>query len=166
MKEHAMIPKKSAATKTDAIRFRTKILQAGKTATGIEFPTNVVEALGAGKRPPVRVTINGHTYRSTVAVMNGKYMLGISAEVREAAGVEGGDVVDVDVELDTAPREVTVPPELGNALARNPQAKKFFDQLSYSKKRLYTVPIEKAKTDETRQRHLDKAISELTKERK
>jgi bifunctional DNA-binding transcriptional regulator/antitoxin component of YhaV-PrlF toxin-antitoxin module len=148
------------------MKFRTKILQAGKTATGIEFPTKVVEALGAGKRPPVRVTINGHTYRSTVAVMGGKYMLGISAEVREAAGVAGGDVVDVDVELDTAPREVTMPPELRKALARNPQAKKFFDQLSYSKKRLYTVPIEKAKTDETRQRHLDKAISELTKERK
>jgi len=142
---------------------RTKILRAGKTATGIEFPTSVVEALGAGKRPPVRVTINGYTYRSTVAVMGGKYMLGVSADVREAAGVAGGDVVDVDVELDTATREVTVPPELRKALARNPKAKKFFDQLSYSKKRLYTLPIEKAKTAETRQRHLAKAINELCK---
>lgn len=148
------------------MKFRTKILRAGKTATGIEFPTTVVEALAAGKRPPVRVTINGYTYRSTVAVMGGKYMLGISAEVREAAGIAGGDVVDVDVELDTAPREVTVPPELRKALARNPQAKNFFDQLSYSKKRLYTVPIEKAKTVETRQRHLDKAISELSEAKK
>lgn len=145
------------------MKFRTKILQAGKTATGIEFPAPVVEALAAGKRPPVRVTINGHTYRSTVAVMGGKYMLGISAEVRAAAGVAGGDVVDVDVELDAAPREVTVPPELRKALARHPEAKKLFDRLSYSKKRLYTVPIEKAKTAETRQRHLDKAVGELGK---
>jgi uncharacterized protein YdeI (YjbR/CyaY-like superfamily) len=92
-------------------------------------------------------------------------MVGVSADVREAAGVAGGDEVDVEVELDTEPREVTVPPELRKALARNPDAKRFFDQLSYSKKRLYTVPIEKAKTDETRQRHLDNAISELSKGR-
>lgn len=145
------------------MKFRTKILQAGKTATGIELPTKIVEALGAGKRPPIRVTINGYTYRSTVAVMGGKFMVGVSADVREAASVAGGNVVDVEVELDTAPREVTVPPELLKALARNPDAKRFFDQLSYSKKRLYTVPIEKAKTDETRQRNLDKAINKLSK---
>ena len=145
------------------VQFRTKILQAGKTATGIEFPPKIVDALGGGKRPPVRVTINEHTYRSTVAVMGGKYMLGINAGVREAAGIAGGDVVDVDVELDTAPREVAVPPELRKALARNPQAKKAFEQLSYSKKHLFTAPIEKAKTDETRQRHLDRAISDLSK---
>jgi uncharacterized protein YdeI (YjbR/CyaY-like superfamily) len=107
------------------------------------------------------MTINGYTYRSTVAVMGGKFMVGVSADVREAAIVAGGDEVDVDVELDTAPREVNVPPELRKALTRNPDAKRFFDQLSYSKKRLYTVPIEKAKTDETRQRNLDKAINEL-----
>jgi hypothetical protein len=143
------------------MQFRTKVLQAGKTATGIEFPPKIVEALGAGKRPPVRVTINGHTYRSTVAVMGGKYMLGISAEVRAAAGVVGGDMVDVFVELDDAPREVSVPPALRQALSRNPKVKKAFEQLSYSKKRLYTVPIEKAKTDETRQRHLDRVLNEL-----
>lgn len=143
------------------MQFRTKVLQAGKTATGIEFPSKIVEALGAGKRPPVRVTINGHTYRSTVAVMGGKYMLGISAEVRAAAGVAGGDMVDVYVELDDAPREVSVPPALRQALSRKPTAKKAFEQLSYSKKRLYTVPIEKAKTEETRQRHLDRALHEL-----
>lgn len=144
------------------MKFRTKVLTAGKTATGIEFPTKVIDALGGGKRPPVSVTINGHTFRSTVAVMGGKYMLGINADVREAAGVAGGDMVDVEVELDTAPREVTVPPELSKALARNPKAKNFFDQLSYSKKRLYTVPIENAKTEETRQRNLDKAMAALS----
>jgi hypothetical protein len=145
------------------MKFRATILTAGKTATGIEFPPRVVDALGGGKRPPVSVTINGHTFRSTVAVMGGKYMLGINADVRAAAGVAGGDMVDVDVALDTAPREVTVPPELSKALARSPKVKKFFDQLSYSKKRLYTVPIENAKTDETRQRNLDKAMAELNK---
>src|SRR5580765_1982187 len=144
------------------MKFRTKILQAGETATGIEFPPKIVDALGAGKRPPVRVTIKGHTFRSTVAVMGGKYMLGINADVRAAAGVAGGDVIDVEVELDSAPREVSVPPQLSKALARNPKAKAFFEQLSYSKKRLYTLPIESAKTEKTRQRNLDKAMTALT----
>jgi hypothetical protein len=139
------------------MKINAKILQAGKAATGIEFPPKIVDALGAGKRPPVRVTINGYTFRSTVAVMGGKYT-GINADVREAAGVAGGDVVDVEADLDTAPREVIVPPELSKALARNPKAKAFFDQLSYSKKRLHTVPIENAKTH-TRQRNLDKALN-------
>jgi hypothetical protein len=145
----------------ESTKFSTKVLQAGKTATGIEFPAAIVEALGAGKRPPVRVTINGHTFRSTVAVMGGKYMLGLNADVRAAAGVAGGDMVDVEAELDSAPREVTVPPELSKALARNPRAKEFFDRLSYSKKRLLTLPIESAKTDETRLRNLDKALAAL-----
>src|SRR6266545_3193018 len=89
-------------------KFRAKLLTAGKTATGMEVPTKVVEGLGAGKRPPVRVTINGFTYRSTVAVYGGKYLVGVSAENREGAGVAAGDVLDVEIELDTAPREVSV----------------------------------------------------------
>jgi hypothetical protein len=143
------------------MKFRTKILQAGKTATGVEIPPKIVEALGAGKRPPVRVTINGYTYRSTVAVMGGKYMVGVSAEVREAASVAGGETVNVDIALDTAPREVKVPPELRKAFTSNPAAKRVFDDLSNSKKQLYTLPIEKAKTDETRQRNVAKAIAAL-----
>jgi hypothetical protein len=144
------------------MKFRAKILQGGKTATGIEVPTAVVDALGSGRRPPVRVTFNGYSYRSTIAVMGGKYMVGVSADVRKAAGVAGGQIVDVDIALDTAPREVTVPPELLAALARNPEAKRVFDQLSNSKKQLYTLPIEKAKTDQTRQRNVIKAITVLT----
>lgn len=144
------------------MNFRTKILTAGKTATGIEIPARIIEALGFGKRPPVRLTINGYTYRSTVAVMGGKFMVGISAEVREAAKIAGGDTVEVEIELDDTPREVSVPPELAKALAKNPAAKRRFDGLSYSKKRLHTVPIENAKTAETRQRNLDKAIKALT----
>src|SRR5438309_2367144 len=84
------------------MRFRTTILTAGKTATGIEVPSEVVDALGASKRPPVRVTINGYTYRNTIAVMGGKYMVGVSAEHRAGAGVGGGDEVDVEIELTTS----------------------------------------------------------------
>jgi len=72
------------------MKFRTTLLQGDKTATGIEIPPQIVERLGSSKRPPVRVTINGYTYRSTIAVMGGKFMLGVSADVRKAAGVSGG----------------------------------------------------------------------------
>jgi hypothetical protein len=151
------------ASKSQRLKFRTKLLQAGKTATGIEVPAEIVEALGAGKRPPVSVTVNKHTYRSTVAVMGGKFMVGVSAENREAAGVAGGDTIDVELALDTAPREVPVPTELQAALARNAAARKAFEALSNSKKQQYTLPIEKGKTPETRQRNVDKAINELRK---
>jgi predicted thioesterase len=145
------------------MRFRTTLLQGGKTATGIEVSAEAVAALGSGKRPPVRITINGYTYRSTVAVMGGKFMVGVSADVRRAAGVAGGDEVDIELELDTAAREVAVPPELGTALDRNPDAKRAFAALSNSKKQRHTLPIEKAKTAETKQRNVDKAIAELAK---
>src|SRR5438067_10416554 len=85
-----------------AMRFRTRILQSGKTATGIRIPDEIVEGLGAGRRPPVRVTIGGYTYRSTVAMMGEAYMVGVNADNRAAAGVKGGDEVDVEIELDTA----------------------------------------------------------------
>jgi hypothetical protein len=87
------------------MRFRATIESSGKTATGIRVPEEVVIGLGAGKRPPVRVTINGHTYRGTVAIMGGVFMMGVSAENRARAGVAASDVVDVDIELDTQPRE-------------------------------------------------------------
>ena len=143
------------------MRFRTKILQAGKTATGIEVPSGVMEALGAGKKPPVRVTIKGYTYRSTVATVSGKPMVGVSEEVRKNAGVAGGDTVDVDMELDTAPREVEVPADLARALARNAKARKAFDGLSYSNKRRFTMAIQDAKSPETRQRRIEKTIATL-----
>lgn len=140
------------------MRFRATIEQGGKTATGIEVPITVVEGLGAGKRPPVRITIKGHTYRSTVASMGGRSMVGVSAENREAAGVAGGDTVDVDIELDTAPRDVTVPPDLAKALKKDPKATKTFEGLSYSNRRWHVQSIEGAKTDETRQRRIAKSV--------
>ena len=143
------------------MRFRTKVLLAGKTATGVEVPAKVVEGLGSSRRPLVRVTINGHTYRSAIAVMGGTYMLGISDDVRKKTGVGGGDTIDVDVELDTQAREVEVPPELAKALAKDAKAKKYFESLSYSGKYRLTAPIANGKTAETRERNLEKAMKEL-----
>jgi hypothetical protein len=143
------------------MRFRTIIQQSGKTATGIQVPEEVVEALGAGKRPPVSVTINDYTYRSTVAVMGDRYMVGVSAEHRAGAGVAGGDEVDVDIELDTAPREVDVPADFATALDAEPEARRTFDGLSYSNKSYHVVQVTGAKTDETRQRRIAKSITIL-----
>ena len=143
------------------MRFRTRVLRAGKTATGVEVPAKVVDALGSTKRPLVNVTINGYTYRSAIAPMGGVFMLGISEEVRRKAGVAGGDTVDVEVELDTQPRDVEVPPELAKALAKDAKAKKFFESLSYSGKIRLVAPIANGKTPETRERNLDKAMGAL-----
>jgi hypothetical protein len=146
------------------MRFRTKILQAGKTATGIEVPAKVVAALGSSKRPPVRATINGYTYRSTVAVMGGTFMLGISDDVRKAAGVAGGDMVDVDLELDTAPREVELPPDFAAALGRNAKAKKFFGGLSYSKKTTLVRALD-VKAVDVRKERIAKTVEQLSEGR-
>ena len=143
------------------MRFRTTVEQSGKTATGIEVPSTVVEGLGAGKRPPVRVTINGFTYRSTVASMDGRFMVGVSAENRAGAKVVGGDVVDVDIELDTAPRVVELPKDFAAALKKDAKARKTFDGLSPSNKGWHVSSIEGAKTDETRQRRIAKSIAAL-----
>ena len=86
--------------KSEPITFRTTILQTGKNTAGIQVPEEVIEKLGAGKRPLLRVTINKYTYRSAVAVMDGKYMISLSAAHRKAAGVEGGDEADITLELD------------------------------------------------------------------
>lgn len=141
------------------MRFRAELLLGGKTATGIQVPEKVVAALGSGKRPAVRATINGFTYRSTVAPMGGKFMLPVSAEVRGKAGVAAGDKVDVDVELDTAPREVTVPPDLVKAFARDAKARRYFEALSYSNKQRHVLSIEGAKTAETRERRIANTVS-------
>lgn len=143
------------------MRFHTTILQSDKTATGIQVPAEVVEALGAGRRPAVTVTINGFTYRSSIAVMGGVYMVGVSAENRAGASVAGGDEVDVDIELDTAPREVTVPPDLAAALDAEPAARATFDRLSYSNKSWHVLQIAGAKSDETRTRRIAKSIGAL-----
>jgi hypothetical protein len=143
------------------MRFNTTLELGGKTATGFRVPDDVVEALGKGKRPPVLVTINGYTYRNTVAVYGDTYMLGVAAEHREAAGVQAGDQIEVDLELDTAPREVEVPADFAAAIDADPKARATFDGLSYSNKRRLTLAVDDAKTDETRLRRIDKFVSEL-----
>jgi hypothetical protein len=141
--------------------FRTTSELGGKNATGIQVPAEVVESLGSSKRPAVRVTINGYTYRSTVAPYGGVYMIPVSAEVRDSAGVAAGDEVEVGIELDTEPREVIVPPDFADALDRDADARRFFDGLSYSNKRRHILSIEDAKTAETRQRRIAKAVDML-----
>jgi hypothetical protein len=143
------------------MRFRTTILQSSKTATGIEVPPDVVASLGSGKQPLVRVTINGFTYRSAVAVMGGVFMVGVSADNRAGAGVKGGDEVDVDIELDTEPRTVEVPPELATALDADPAAKATFEKLSPSNKGWHVSQVTGTNNPETRQRRIEKQIAAL-----
>jgi hypothetical protein len=143
------------------MEFHGTVHQSGKTATGIEVPEQVVTDLGSTRRPAVRVTINGYTYRSTIAPMAGSYWIPVSAEVRERAGVSANDQVEVGVELDTEPREIEVPSDFAAAIEADVDAKKFFDGLSYSKKRWHVLSVESAKTDETRQRRIAKSIDML-----
>jgi hypothetical protein len=143
------------------MRFRAILALGGKTATGFPVPDEIVAGLGSSRRPAVRVTIGGYTYRSSVAVMGGVFMLPVSAEVRRNTGIAAGDEVEVDLELDTEPREVTVPADLAAALDADAGARTGFEALTYSNKRRYVMSIEDAKTAETRQRRIAKAVTEL-----
>ncbi|MFD0590133.1 YdeI/OmpD-associated family protein [Paenibacillus sp. GCM10027627] len=144
------------------LEFRSVIILEGKTATGFEVPEEIVKGLGTGKKPAVNVTVGGHTYRSTVAVMGGKFMIPLSSENREAAGVSAGDEVTVRIELDTEPRVVAVPEDFADRLNQNDAAKAFFEGLSYSNKRRIVLQIEGAKSAETRQRRIEKAVESLS----
>jgi len=143
------------------MEFRTVIEQSGQSATGIPVPDEVVAGLGPGKRHAITVTINGHSYRSSVAPYRGKYMIALSADNRDRAGVAGGDVVDVTIELDDQPRTVQEPAVLTAALAADPAARTAFDGLSYSNQRRHVLAIDGAKTDATRQKRLDAVLAEL-----
>lgn len=136
-------------------------LAGSATKTGIVVPPEAVQALGAGARPPVLVELSGHAYRSTVAVMGGQSMVGVSAAVRAATGLSAGDAVRVTLTLAQTPREVAVPPDLAAALAADAQAGAFFATLSNSLQRYHVDAVEGAKTPETRQRRIDRAVSLL-----
>lgn len=133
----------------------------GKTATGFEVPAEVVAALGSAKRPAVRVTVGGHTYQTTVAPMGGRFMVALSAENRTAAMVAAGDEVEVEIALDIEPRVLEVPADLAAALDSEPAARRAFDALSYSNRRRYVLDVDGAKTAETRQRRIAKAVTDL-----
>ena len=139
--------------------FRATIQQTGKTACGIEVPETVVLSLGGSRRPAVVVTLDGYTYRSTVAPMSGGYWVGVNADHREASGLKAGDEVKVTLALDTAPRELEVPSALAEALDADPAAKAFFDGLSYSNKRVFTLSVEGTSNPETKVRRVAKAIA-------
>lgn len=141
--------------------FVTIQLYGNNQQPGIAVPDEVVKALGSGKKPAVVVRIKDYTYRSTVAVMGGQSLLPISAEHRKGAGVAAGDEIEVEITLDTEPRVVDVPSDFAAAMDLVAEAKQYFETLSYSNKRLFVGPIEEAKTAETRQRRIDKAISLL-----
>ena len=151
---------------TPSITFTAELLTAKKTATGIEVPALVVEQLGAGKRPLVKVTINNYTYPSSIATMGGAFMLPVSAEVRANAGIKEGDTVEVTLALDTQPRVIEAPADFRDALDKNPAAAQFFEGISNSNKKYYIGAIEQAKTAETRARRIEKAIADLEQQKK
>lgn len=146
------------------MELRTEVLATGGTTAGIVVPEDVVAALGGGRRPKVVVTVNGFTYRTSIAPMDGRFLVPLSAERRTAAGVAAGDAVDVTLELDTAPREVTVPDDLAAALDAHPGARARFDALSFSNRQRHVVAVEGAKAPETRARRVEKVVATMTDE--
>ena len=142
------------------MRFETELLLTGERNTGIEVPPELVEALGAGKRPPVVVTVNGFEYRSTIAPMGGKFLIPFSSDKREATGLGGGDAIVVDLELDTAPRTVVPPDDLAAAVDAA-GARDAWERLSPSHQKAHVTAIEQAKAAETRQRRIDKAVAQI-----
>ena len=157
----AVFPASPRRWQTRAMRFETQMSLTGNN-TGIEVPPDVINGLGAGRKPPVIVTVNGYEYRSTVAVMGGSYMIPFSSDKRAATGIGGGDPIVVDLELDTAPRTVEVPVDFAAALDAAPGAREAFDRLSPSHKKAHVTAIEQAKATETRQRRIDAAVATLT----
>ncbi|MGX1808259.1 YdeI/OmpD-associated family protein [Nocardia sp. NPDC055321] len=142
------------------MKFRSQV-EPPEPMRGLEVPPEVVTALGDGARPPVTITINGHSWRSRIALMRGRHLIGLSKANRAAAGIEIGDEVEVEVELDTEPREVVEPADFAQALDADPEARAAYDALSHSRKREHVLAIEGAKKPETRQRRIEKAIASL-----
>ena len=142
------------------MKFKTKILQLGNN-TGIQVPETIIEKLGAGKKPPVVITLNKYTYRSTVAVMKGMYLVSLSADNRTKAKVAGGDELEITIELDTAPRTTELPADFKKILDKNKVAAVAYEKLAPSRKKSMVLSITDAKTEETRTKRIEKAISGL-----
>jgi hypothetical protein len=136
----------------------------GMNATGLPVPAEVVAAFGKGKKPKVTVTVNGHTYRSTVAAYGDIFMLPLSQENRKAAGVRAGDRVEVTLELDLEPRLVEIPPDLEAALSEQPGLRAAFDALSYTMRKEYVRQVEDARAIETRKRRIAAIVGKLSGE--
>lgn len=142
------------------MKFRAAVIPSGN-ATGFEVPAEIMKALGPEARPPVAITINGHSWRSRIALMRGQCLVGISAANRAAAGIEEGDVVEVDLQRDDEPREVEPPADLAVALNGSPEARAAFDRLPFGLKRKHVATVEEAKSPEVRQRRIGKLVASL-----
>lgn len=143
------------------MRFRAELESTGKTTAGFEVPEDVVEGLGGGGHPKVTVTVDGFTFRTSIARMGGRFLLGVSAERRARSGIGTGQVHDVDVELDTEPRETEVPDDLAAALTADAAAKTFWDTLSHSKQSWHVHQVTSAKKAETRTARIEKSVAML-----
>jgi Bacteriocin-protection, YdeI or OmpD-Associated/Domain of unknown function (DUF1905) len=149
-----------------SLSFTAELMTHGKTATGFVVPESVVEQLGSSRKPAVKVTINGVTYRSTIAFMGGQFLLGVSAENRSGTGISAGDTVTVKLELDVEKREVTIADDFAKALAKNKKAKETLEKFSFSHQRAYVDWVESAKKDETRKARIVSAIEMLAEGKK
>lgn len=143
------------------MHFKATLESAGKQAAGMEVPAEVMDGLGGGRRPKIQITVNGHTWRTSVGIVDGRSMIGVPLDQRTAARVAPGEVLDVDVELDTEVREVVLPDDFATALALFPAARAFLDSRNYSERRWFVLGIEDAKTPETRARRIEKAVERL-----
>jgi antitoxin component of MazEF toxin-antitoxin module len=142
------------------MKFKATIIPSGN-ATAVEIPEKMVQALGPETRPPVVITINGHTWRSRVAAMRGLKLIGISAANRAAAGVNEGETIEVELALDTAPREVEEPADLAAALDASKSARAAFDGLPFGLRQKHVRSIEEAKSPEVRARRIAKLVATL-----
>ena len=147
------------------VSFETTLSAFGNN-TGIIVPTDAISQLDAGARPAVDVEVNGYRYRSTVAVMAGKSLISVSAAIRKTTGLVAGDAIHVTLTVNESPREVEIPGDLAEAFAANPGTEKFFASLSNSLQRYHLDTIGGAKTDETRQKRVTKAINLFLEEKK
>lgn len=143
------------------MKFRAELELSGKNTAGFEVPESIVEGLRGGKHPKIVATVNAFTFRTSIASNGGRYMFGLSADRRKEADVQVGEIYDIDVELDTAPREVEVPGDFADALEQDPAAKAFWDTLSYSNKSWHALQITGAKKAETRAARIEKSVGML-----
>ncbi len=142
------------------MKFRAAVIPSGN-ATGVEVPATVMKSLGPEARPPVVVTINGHSWRSRVALMRGQILIGVSAANRAAAGIAEGEIVEVDLRLDAEPRDVALPADLAEAFDSAPEAEAAFARLAFGLKRKHVAEIEAAKSAEVRMRRIGKLVAAL-----
>lgn len=143
------------------MRVTLELLPTGGTTAGYRVPDGIVEQLGSSRRPKVTVTVNGFTFRTTIAPMGGEYWLGVSRERRAEAGIAAGETHELELELDTAPREVDVPEDLAAALAADPAAAAFWETLSYSNRRYHVEQVTGAKKPETRAKRVARSVELL-----